>query len=316
MTMRKSLRQFVPTVIILVLVWIQVFQGRRGPPAIPESPVVAATMSDPISPSPPEVAQVPEVAEVFGTACLYFSSYDDDCVYALDDQGHMKCFVSGLSGPGGMTFDSHGNLYVANYLADTVTQIAPAGDKSVYASDFDHPSGVIFDKSGNLYVANSVGNTITLVSPDGNRSTFATGLSRPTQMIFDSQGNMYVANGDSGIIYRIPRAGGEKILVATLSEGLCGLAINGEGDLFAGVGTWSFNDGVMYKITPAGKVSTFVKLTFAPFQMHMDAAGALYVGVNRAPRGDTAIYKVLPDGSVKELVHQVLAASDTIPVEK
>ena len=238
---------FVPALILIVLAWFLIFLLRKGPNA-PDATVSAAA-DNPVT-APPGPAQPPHaVAEQPGPS-LYFSSFDDDSIYKLDETGAIKSFVSGLAGPGCMTFDSAGNLYVSNYWGDSITQITPAGVKSTYAADFDHPSGILFDKKGNLYVANTITNIITRVAPDGAKTTFATGLSRPTQMIFDPAENMYVANGDTGRIFRIPAGGGDKVLVARLSEGTCGLVMDKAGNLFAGVGTWSFDDGVIYKITP------------------------------------------------------------------
>jgi hypothetical protein len=77
----------------------------------------------------------------------------------------------GVNGPGGLTFDSSGNLWVANTTTDTVVEYSKAelGKASpvptvTISSDSSHdlsvPGGVAFDGSGNLWVANEEATTV------------------------------------------------------------------------------------------------------------------------------------------------------------
>jgi hypothetical protein len=45
-------------------------------------------------------------------------------------------FASGINEPGGMAFDSEGNLYVADGEDHTVDKVTPAGVVSTFASGF------------------------------------------------------------------------------------------------------------------------------------------------------------------------------------
>lgn len=76
---------------------------------------------------------------------------------AVDQSGHLYSTISGNpSQPTG-----------------TIMKYDSAGNGSVFASSVFSPGGLAFDSGGNLYVSESGAGTITEFDPSGNRSTFA-----------------------------------------------------------------------------------------------------------------------------------------------
>lgn len=132
-----------------------------------------------------------------------------------------------LNQPGGLAFDTTGNLYLADTdnniirevnLAGVVSTVAGNGEQG-YGGDggpataalLDSPQGVAVDGAGNIYIGDTHNNRIReVVALTGNITTIAgTGvagfsgdggaattalLSRPTAVALDSTGNLYIAD--------------------------------------------------------------------------------------------------------------------------
>lgn len=132
-----------------------------------------------------------------------------------------------LNQPGGLAFDTTGNLYMADTdnniirevnLAGVVSTVAGNGEQG-YGGDggpatdaqLDSPLGVAVDSAGNIYIGDthnnrirevvaSTGNIVTIAgtgvagfSGDGGAATAAL-LSQPTAVTVDSAGNLYIAD--------------------------------------------------------------------------------------------------------------------------
>jgi WD40 repeat protein len=82
--------------------------------------------------------------------------------------------------PGGLAFDSSGNLYCADFSYGNIVKFDASGNMSGFASGLANPQGLAFDSSGNLFVACSGDGTIRKFDSNGNMSVFATGLNAPT----------------------------------------------------------------------------------------------------------------------------------------
>lgn len=133
-----------------------------------------------------------------------------------------------LALPGGLAFDTAGNLYIADTdhqivrevnLAGIITTVAGTGEQgfsgdggAATSADLDSPVGVAVDASGNIYIAdthnqrirevvNGVINTIAGTgtagfSGDGGAAASAQ-LHNPTALAIDSRGNLYIADRDN-----------------------------------------------------------------------------------------------------------------------
>src|SRR5438552_3413839 len=116
---------------------------------------------------------------------LYEADPGSDMILKFTPAGTQSPFVSGLSGPFGLAFDSSGNLFEADLGSGTIFEFTPAGIKSTFASGLNGPIGLAFDSPGNLFEADQGSGTIFKFAPDGTKSTFASGLSAPSGLAFE-----------------------------------------------------------------------------------------------------------------------------------
>ena len=139
-----------------------------------------------------------------------------------------------LDQPGGVTFDTAGNLYIADTDNNVIREVNLVGVISTVAGDgeqgfggdgspataalLDSPVGVAVDSAGNIYIGDTHNNRIRKVS-GGNISTISgTGvagfsgdgaaaaaamLSYPTAVAVDSNGNVYIADTNNHRIREI-----------------------------------------------------------------------------------------------------------------
>lgn len=117
--------------------------------------------------------------------------------------GEMRPFtVKGLFAPGGLAFDSNGNLFVSLLFASAVMKITTAGTTELIRS-FSMPTGLAFDSVENLHVVNNAGYSIRVIARDGTIASGFTGLSSPLGVALDGRGNLYVTNDLDGTIARM-----------------------------------------------------------------------------------------------------------------
>jgi len=146
--------------------------------------------------------------------------------------GTANLTQNGLSGPGGMAFDSSGNLWVVDFSNNRVLEYEPpfatdmnaslvigqpnftTGTAAVTSSGLDSPEFLTFDGSGNLWVSDLFNNRVLEFKPpfsngmtasvvigqadfvSSGAATTASGLTFPTGVVFDSSGNLWI--GDTG----------------------------------------------------------------------------------------------------------------------
>lgn len=170
-----------------------------------------------------------------------------------------------LTLPGGIAFDSAGNMYIADSANNVVRIVSPSGSINTFAGNgtagysgdkgaataaqLSNPTGVAVDSTGNVYIADSANSVIRMVAPSGTITTFAgdnipgyegdTGpanqaeLNIPVAVAVDSSNNLYIADADNNAI-RIVTAG----VINTLSNSTAylnhpdGVAVDAAGDVF------------------------------------------------------------------------------------
>ena len=228
---------------------------------------------------------------------LYISDYYNNRIRTLG-AGTVSTFMGpgkvggqALGGrvaqPGGLAYDSAGNLYVSERNLHLVRKITPAGAISTYAGSgnmgnsedagdfgpalsanlFD-PRGLAVTPSGDLLIAERYRNRVRRITAAGQVSTLNTGAiqtSAPDQIAVDATGNIYVSTTRS--IVRIPVSGTPSLYVGTGASGPYGenvpgnqSTVNKPGQMgFDAAGNLYFADygnHTVRKITPAGIVST------------------------------------------------------------
>ena len=147
------------------------------------------------------------------------ADYHNGIIYEYKPSGSRATFASGLYHPGGMAFDSSGNLFVAdnsvgNIYQGSIYEYKPNGSRATLAvlDPSDRPTGLAFDSMGNLFMADLGGN-IYKYDPPGvlrrhPRTTFGSVPGSAESLAFDGAGNLLVvdAGGLNGTGSGIPNA--------------------------------------------------------------------------------------------------------------
>ncbi len=211
--------------------------------------------------------------------------------------------------------------------------VSGSTDGTGSAARFNYPSGVAVDDGGNVYVADCLNHTIRKITPTGVVRTLAgsVGVSgntdgansaarfnAPNGLAVDSAGNVYVADMSNHNIRKITPAG----VVTTLAGAAntynspghadgsgraaqfnhpTGVVVDSAGNVFVA----EFQGMALRKITPAGAVSTLVKVDtpgntqqyLQPFGVAVDSAGNIFV----ADAFHSIIRRVTPAGTMSTL---------------
>jgi len=72
----------------------------------------------------------------------------------------------------------------SNASDGVILKFTPDGKSSVFVSNISHPKGLAFDSLGNLYLAYPDHNSILKFTRDGSRTTFASGIGHPYRLAF------------------------------------------------------------------------------------------------------------------------------------
>ena len=185
--------------------------------------------------------------------------------------------------PGGIAFDSKGDLYIAAGPFSEVLRIRAAdlnaakpGAAQTFATGVPGANGIAFDKAGTLYISGgasgivySVGtaggsaqavaqidkNVRTLPNSTATQSIVANGLK------FDAAGVLHIADTSRGAVWKVvigaDGKGGKPALLAQspLLEGADDMAFNGNGDVWVAVNELN----AVISVSPSGVVKTIAK---------------------------------------------------------
>ncbi|MFB3920318.1 MAG: IPT/TIG domain-containing protein [Terriglobia bacterium] len=161
-----------------------------------------------------------------------------------------------------------------------------------FLNDLLNPTGMAFDSEGVLYISSRAEGTIYRVTPDGQRSVYAEGMGIATGIAFDPQENLYVGDR-TGTIFKISRD--RQIFVfATMEPSVAAyhLAFGPAGNLYVTGPTTSSFDHV-YRVSPAGVVTSFYRGLGRPQGLAFDAQGNLYVAASLG--GRRGVVRLTPD---------------------
>jgi len=158
------------------------------------------------------------------------SNASDGVILKFTPDGRSSVFVSNISHPKGLAFDSLGNLYLAYPDRDSILKFTPNGKQTTFVSGLGHPFRLAFDLFGNLFATDPAANSIFEISPSGVVITFFVSTSTTAgvkDLAFDSNGNLFVTFGDSvvefvsveGVLDPVP------ITIASVPGGAGGIAI-------------------------------------------------------------------------------------------
>jgi sugar lactone lactonase YvrE len=167
-----------------------------------------------------------------------------------------------------------------------------------FITEMMNPTGMAIDREGFLFVSSRNDGSIHRVSPDGRAMQWVEGMGIATGLAFDKAGNLYVGDR-SGTIFKIG-PDREIFVFATLEPSLAAyhLAFSPADELYVTGPTTSSFDRV-YRINPAGEVTTFFRGLGRPQGLAFDRAGNLYVAASLG--GKRGIVRLTPQ-AVPELV--------------
>ena len=159
-----------------------------------------------------------------------------------------------------------------------------------------NPTGLALGRDGALYISSRMEGIIYRVTPDGKGSVYAEGMGVATGIAFDEEENLYVGDR-TGTIFKINRS--QQISVfATLEQSVAAyhLAFGPQGSLYVTGPTMSSFDHV-FRILPAGEITSFYRGLGRPQGLAFDAEGNLYVAASL--KGRRGIVRFTPDAKAE-----------------
>ncbi|MGC2267052.1 MAG: IPT/TIG domain-containing protein [Candidatus Acidiferrales bacterium] len=178
--------------------------------------------------------------------------------------------------------DSDGNTYVTfsgqrgQKVPVSLYKVTANHAIKPFITEMMNPTGLASERDGFLFVSSRHDGAIHRVSPDGRSMQWVEGMGIATGLAFDKAGSLYVGDR-SGTIFKIG-PDREIFVFATLEPSMSAyhLAFSTTGDLYVTGPTTSSFDQV-YRINPAGEVSTFFRGLGRPQGLAFDRSGNLYV---------------------------------------
>jgi len=226
--------------------------------------------------------------------CFIFQAYSQKAIVSYYVGSGFRGFKNGvgkealLNNPNGLAVDKQGNLYIADQGNHCIRKVTPDGNVTVYAGSktsgfkdgnvqearFNGPCGMTVDKHGNLFVCDYYNHCIRKITPNGQVSTYAgIGLAG------------YKDGPADQAMFNRPLA----------------ICVDKQDNLYVA----DFENHAIRKITPDGKVSTFVggKMGFkdgtgeyaqiaGPASLSIDKNGNIFM----VDVYNSAIRKITPSG--------------------
>ncbi len=183
---------------------------------------------------------------------------------AVDDEGNIYTTQSGTRGE---------EVPVSVFKIDTSHTVHP------FASEIVNPTGLVMSPWGDLLVSGRNNGTVYSVTPSGSVTVYAEGVGVATGIAMDGDQNLYVGDR-TGTIFKI--APDRQIFVfATMEPSISAfhLAFGPDGGLYVTGPTTSSFDAV-YRISPDGVVSDYVRGFGRPQGIAFDRDGNLYVATS------------------------------------
>ena len=206
---------------------------------------------------------------------------------------------------GNPAVDTSGNIYVTfsgqrgQKVPVSLYKVTANHAIKPFITEMMNPTGLAIDGEGFLFVSSRHDGAIHRVSPDGHSMQWIEGMGIATGLAFDKAGNLYVGDR-SGTIFKIgPER--EIFVFATLEPSMAAyhLAFSAADELYVTGPTTSSYDRV-YRINPAGEVSTFFRGLGRPQGLAFDRTGNLYVAASLG--GQRGIVRLTPEAKAELVV--------------
>jgi sugar lactone lactonase YvrE len=212
--------------------------------------------------------------------------------------------ATGLHQVDNPAFDQEGNLFVTfsgsrgQQVPVSVYVVRRDGTREPFVVDLPNPTSLAFDRSGQLHVSSRFDGSVHRISTDGTTTPVATDLGVACGIAFDEDNVLYVGDR-SGTILRVEDGRASTVAVLPPSVAAFHLAFGTDRNLYVTGPTLGTRDSI-YRISPAGEVTTFYEGLGRPQGLAFDAEGRLYVA--DALAGTGGVFRFPPSGGSPECV--------------
>jgi hypothetical protein len=234
---------------------------------------------------------------------IYVSDYDggspDDptmngtpAIVKIDPQGNQSAApTSGVNSPYGLAVGGNGDIYIADEEHSRVVKVDSQGNQTTVA-DVHEVQSVAVDGQGNLFAVRSPldGFDLLKIDPQGVQTVLATGMETRT-IAADASGNVYGEDDIAGSLLKWDVQGHKSVLKSGLSDlqEFAGVAPDANENLYFETDTG------LFKLSPAGDVTTVLTTLNEPEGMAIDGSGNILI----ADTGNVRILKLQPGPSVE-----------------
>jgi hypothetical protein len=208
---------------------------------------------------------------------LFVANYGSNSISTIVDDVVENTFITALSKPYFVAFDSVGSLYVSN-----MQKISQFNADALVASMFGGaalsaitPTGLAFDSNDNLHVHEYTNGSIRKLNSSGSLIVLASRVSvgEFVGLSFDVAGSLYVPSSTANTIVKITSDGRVVTLNGEFRTPI-GVVVDCVGNMYV-----ANRDGnSVSKVFSNGTLTTYVKGTFdSPRGLVLDSNGNLYV---------------------------------------
>ena len=209
-------------------------------------------------------------------------------------------FATGLHQVDNPVFDRDGNLYVTysgargEQVPVSIFRVRPNGTRETFSSGIVNATSMAIDRQGRLYVSSRFEGTVYRLTADGSAEPFASDLGVACGLAFAADGTLFVGDR-SGTIFRVDEQG-RSTKFATLPPSVAAfhLAVGPDAALYVSAPTLAAYDSV-YRVDPAGTVTTAYAGFGRPQGLALDASGTLFV--IEALAGSSGLYRMMAGGA-------------------
>ncbi|OED45014.1 hypothetical protein AB832_01620 [Flavobacteriaceae bacterium (ex Bugula neritina AB1)] len=167
----------------------------------------------------------------------------------------LEDYITGLTTPRGLAFDTNGDLYIAEHFSGKIFKATDVGTSTEFASTGFRNNNISFNANGTLYTTDDFFSQIFQIDTDGTSSVYLNssnnGISSPWGITFDSNGNLYYSNQFDGKVIKVA----PDQTTSDYATGLFnaeGIAFDSNGNLFIA----DRSDRKLIKVEPNGTKTT------------------------------------------------------------
>ena len=183
-------------------------------------------------------------------------------------------YVTSVSTPSGIVFDSQGNLFIGEYLNYKIIKVDLLGNKTTITDRLEgSPNQITLDANGNIWVPSEFFSSVAKVTQGGVITNYSA-FGNPYGVAIDASGSVYFSESGPGNIKKIDITSGT---ITTFKSGLknpMGLTFDANGDLLVACGGTA---NKVVKISPSGTVTDVITGINSPHDLALNTKGDLYV---------------------------------------